>query len=218
MLVYTKALFDFCCLACSLPHLPYLPGGLALGAPPLPNPAPDWMSHKSWGELCRASDLGHEWQGLATHIAGGLCSACLLHTASVMERNVPAEASASVSLHGNRSMHPFIHGKRPGDVVLLLVHMMMLQKEHACSADQPRSVCVPLLHHTCPLPSSITSISDHLDEWRLLFDSTSPHLEPLPAAWQARLGPFQRLLLIRALRQDKLTQAISKYMADTMGR
>lgn len=60
--------------------------------------------------------------------------------------------------------------------------------------------------------------AEHLDEWRVLFDSTSPHLEPLPSDWQARLGPFQRLLLLRALRQDKLTQAIGKYVADTMGR
>jgi dynein heavy chain len=62
------------------------------------------------------------------------------------------------------------------------------------------------------------AFAEHLDEWRVLFDSTSPHLEPLPSEWQARLGPFQRLLLLRALRQDKLTQAISKYVADTMGR
>lgn len=59
--------------------------------------------------------------------------------------------------------------------------------------------------------------AEHLDEWRALFDSASPHLEPLPSEWQDRLGPFQRLLLLRALRQDKLTQTISKYVADTMG-
>lgn len=45
-------------------------GGLALGSPSQPNPAPDWMTEKSWGELCRASDLGHDWEGLATHVAG----------------------------------------------------------------------------------------------------------------------------------------------------
>jgi hypothetical protein len=28
------------------------------------------MSHKSWGELCRASDLGHDWEGLAGQVAG----------------------------------------------------------------------------------------------------------------------------------------------------
>jgi dynein heavy chain len=66
--------------------------------------------------------------------------------------------------------------------------------------------------------TSVVAFAEHLDEWRVLFDSTSPHMEPLPSEWQARLGPFQRLLLLRALRQDKLTQAISKYVADTMGR
>lgn len=60
-------------------------------------------------------------------------------------------------------------------------------------------------------------VTEHLDEWRALFDSSTPHLEQLPAPWQSRLGPFQRLLLLRALRQDKLTQAITKYVADTMG-
>lgn len=45
-------------------------GGLALGEAPLPNPAPDWMNHKSWGELCRASDLSPDWEGLAAHVAG----------------------------------------------------------------------------------------------------------------------------------------------------
>ncbi len=66
--------------------------------------------------------------------------------------------------------------------------------------------------------STTVCAAEHLDEWRVLFDSTTPHLEALPSEWQARLGPFQRLLLLRALRQDKLTQAISKYVADTMGR
>lgn len=53
-------------------------GGLALGEAPLPNPAPDWMSHKSWGELCRASDLGPDWEGLAAHVAG-MC-VCVLES------------------------------------------------------------------------------------------------------------------------------------------
>lgn len=103
-------------------------GGVALGELPLPNPAPDWLSHKAWGELCCASALGGAWEGLAAHVA------------------------------------------------------------------------------------------EHPVEWRLLFDSASPQAEELPEPWQAQLGPFQRLLLLRALRQDKLTQGVSQYVADTMGR
>lgn len=45
-------------------------GGVAVGDLPLPNPAPDWIANKCWGELCRASDLGPAWQGLAAHVAG----------------------------------------------------------------------------------------------------------------------------------------------------
>lgn len=54
-------------------------GGLALGDAPLPNPASDWMSQGSWGELCRASDLGHDWEGLATHVAGECCLPCTVY-------------------------------------------------------------------------------------------------------------------------------------------
>lgn len=45
-------------------------GGIAVGDLAHPNPAPDWISDKCWGELSRASELGPAWQGLATHVAG----------------------------------------------------------------------------------------------------------------------------------------------------
>jgi hypothetical protein len=68
------------------------------------------------------------------------------------------------------------------------------------------------------VPVALAVPTEHLDDWRVLFGSSSPHLELLPSEWQDRLGPFQRLLLLRALRPDKLTQAINKYVADSMGR
>ncbi|KAF6266164.1 dynein heavy chain 9 [Scenedesmus sp. NREL 46B-D3] len=102
-------------------------GGVAVGELPLPNPAPDWVADKCWGELCRASDLGPAWRGLAVHVA------------------------------------------------------------------------------------------EHLDEWRVLYDSAAPQRVPLPGEWQARLDSFQRLLLLRAVRQDKLTPAIVAYVAEVMG-
>lgn len=75
---------------------------------------------------------------------------------------------------------------------------------------------MPCLLHSVRSPDCCAA--EHLDDWRALFDSSSPQTEPLPGDWQQRLGPFQRLLLLRALRQDKLTQAISRYVSDTMGR
>lgn len=60
----------FMCLLLLLLRLHHGAGGVAVGDLPQPNPAPDWVSNKAWGELCRASQLGPDWQGLATHVAG----------------------------------------------------------------------------------------------------------------------------------------------------
>jgi hypothetical protein len=58
----------------------------------------------------------------------------------------------------------------------------------------------------------------HLAAWKVLVDSPMPHTAPLPEPWAQRLDSFQRLLLLRALRQDKLLPAVTNYVADTMGR
>jgi dynein heavy chain len=59
--------------------------------------------------------------------------------------------------------------------------------------------------------------AEHLDEWCVLYDSAAPQSEALPGEWQGRLDSFQRMLLLRAMRQDKLTPAIMAYVAEVMG-
>ena len=44
--------------------------------------------------------------------------------------------------------------------------------------------------------------------WRALYDSASPQDEPLPGELQSKLGPFQRLLVLRCIIPDKLVPAI----------
>ena len=52
-------------------HLRFLvTGGLAVGDAPHPNPAPDWVSAKMWGEACRTEALGPQREGLPQQIAG----------------------------------------------------------------------------------------------------------------------------------------------------
>ena len=58
----------------------------------------------------------------------------------------------------------------------------------------------------------------NLSSWKLLVDSPTPHTEALPEPWGQRLDNFQRLVLLRALRQDKLLPAVTNYVAEMMGR
>lgn len=82
-----------------------------------------------------------------------------------------------------------------------------------CSQHTALPHCLLLMMTSLFLPPP----AEHLDEWRVLYDSAAPQSEPLPGDWQGRLDAFQRLLLLRAMRQDKLTPAIMAYVAEVMG-
>lgn len=68
-----------------------------------------------------------------------------------------------------------------------------------------------------------TSVSGNLAAWRKVQDSHNPHLAMLPEEWggggyDGKLGVFQRLLVLRALRPDKLVPGIVSYVIDIMGK
>lgn len=46
-----------------------LTGGIAMESAHA-NPAPDWLSDKAWGELCRMNDLGGAYEGIRDAFAG----------------------------------------------------------------------------------------------------------------------------------------------------
>ena len=50
-----------------------------------------------------------------------------------------------------------------------------------------------------------------------LHSSADPASEPVPSPWNTRLSSFQKLLLLRVLRPDKLTSAIRGYVLSEMG-
>jgi len=105
-----------------------LTGGIAVGDLPMANPAPEWLSDKSWGEICRASDLAADaWRDLATSIA-----------------------------------------------------------------SKP-------------------------EEWKRIYDSLEPHNEPLPAPFDTTLDAFQRMVVLRTLRPDKLIPSITAYVGEMLG-
>lgn len=59
---------------------------------------------------------------------------------------------------------------------------------------------------------------DHSAQWKTYFDSRTPHdNEDIPAAWAKRLSIFQKLLLLRVFRPDKLVPAVLNFVSGELG-
>jgi hypothetical protein len=52
---------------------------------------------------------------------------------------------------------------------------------------------------------------------QVVYDAADPVSAPLPSPWASKLDAFQRLLLLRMLRPDKLTTAINEFVKQAMG-
>lgn len=51
-----------------------------------------------------------------------------------------------------------------------------------------------------------------------VYDDMEPHIKPIPGIWDSSLNLFQKLLVLRVLRPDKLTIAISDFVEKTLGK
>ncbi|KAL8563604.1 Dynein heavy chain 1, axonemal [Nucella lapillus] len=71
------------------------------------------------------------------------------------------------------------------------------------------------LHRFTPF---VHDFANHLDEFKALFDSHEPHRVVLPGEWSIELDDFQRMLVIKALRLDKVTNAMQDYVARHLGQ
>lgn len=60
-------------------------------------------------------------------------------------------------------------------------------------------------------------IMNHKD-FQKIFDSNAPHEEPMPGEWNTRLNSFQKLILLKAIRLDKVILAVQNYIAEKIGR
>ncbi|XP_065895241.1 dynein axonemal heavy chain 1-like isoform X2 [Dysidea avara] len=59
---------------------------------------------------------------------------------------------------------------------------------------------------------------DHLEGFRRVFDSPDPHREPLPGHWDDDLDEFQKLLVLRCIRADKVTNAMQDFVSQKIGQ
>ncbi|NWW95122.1 DYH1 protein, partial [Rhynochetos jubatus] len=58
----------------------------------------------------------------------------------------------------------------------------------------------------------------NLVAFKAIFDSPKPHRQPLPGKWEAELDAFQKLLVLRCLRGDKVTNAMQDFVALNLDR
>ncbi|XP_063709228.1 dynein axonemal heavy chain 12-like [Culicoides brevitarsis] len=63
----------------------------------------------------------------------------------------------------------------------------------------------------------IESFVTNINEWKSYFDVPSPHLQELPSPWNTKLTEFQKLLILQAIRPDKLAEAVTIFVAKDFG-
>ena len=63
-----------------------------------------------------------------------------------------------------------------------------------------------------------SSFSESASEWKKLFESTEPHECAFPGKWQTCLTTFERLLVLRCLRPDKIVIAVAVFIIEKMGK
>mmetsp|Transcript_7029 Transcript_7029/g.18100 ORF Transcript_7029/g.18100 Transcript_7029/m.18100 type:complete len:3653 (+) Transcript_7029:117-11075(+) len=56
------------------------------------------------------------------------------------------------------------------------------------------------------------------DDWLAWFDGATPEVAKFPGDWQKNLSPFDRLILLRALRPDRCSNALASWIGDVMGK
>eukprot|EP00505_MAST-04D_sp_SCG-Rhode-Island_P002886 Stramenopile-MAST_4_protein_2886 len=55
------------------------------------------------------------------------------------------------------------------------------------------------------------------DAWQVIYDTDDAHRAPLPQGWDDRINKFQKMLILRCIRQDKIALSVIDYVSETMG-
>ena len=59
---------------------------------------------------------------------------------------------------------------------------------------------------------------NHAEGFKKIFDSMDPHREDLPGKWNTDLDSFQKLIVLKCLRPDKVTNAMQDYVSANLGQ
>lgn len=58
----------------------------------------------------------------------------------------------------------------------------------------------------------------HIDEFKSLFDASNAHEIPLPGNWNDKLNEFQKMIVLKAIRPDKLVDCVQEWITLKVGR
>jgi dynein heavy chain len=83
------------------------------------------------------------------------------------------------------------------------------------SAIWPRIKALEGLKRFAGLGDSMQSDSD---EWQKWFDSEMPEITKFPGDYQKTLGAFDRLIVLRAMRPDRVTTSLRSWIEEMMGK
>lgn len=67
------------------------------------------------------------------------------------------------------------------------------------------------------LKGFIKSFKENLKEWQKYYDCQDPHLMELPAPWNTELEMFEKMIILRAIRPDKVASAVREFVFAQMG-
>lgn len=65
--------------------------------------------------------------------------------------------------------------------------------------------------------SFVADFKDSAVDWQQMFDSAQPWKQTYPVGWDQRLSAFQKLLILRIIRPDKLVPGIMEFVKNKMG-
>ncbi|XP_032094987.1 dynein heavy chain 12, axonemal [Thamnophis elegans] len=61
-------------------------------------------------------------------------------------------------------------------------------------------------------------VTSEPNEWRSIYDSKEPQTVPLPKPWNTELNEIKKMIILRCLRPDKITPAITTFVTDKLGK
>uniref|UniRef100_A0A8C4WR96 Dynein, axonemal, heavy chain 12 n=1 Tax=Eptatretus burgeri TaxID=7764 RepID=A0A8C4WR96_EPTBU len=66
--------------------------------------------------------------------------------------------------------------------------------------------------------SDLPHFMDNMEAWYAIYDNKEPHVTTFPPPWASKLSQFQKMIIIRCLRPDKILPAISSFVSENLGK